>query len=321
MVIPWESVRVKLGKCGRVRWTAGFVTDPSWRAPGSTHLWKTDDNDFVYIWAGKGSLITPEATIPLHPGVCLWLRPGREYDMVQRPNAPLGMNYQHFDLLDADGQSITHRVALPPEVLYPLDAALTETITKRVVELIWMADIQQFTPHLPAPVSTQYSCAISCLIPTPGTLLLQAAEALLTGLLIELTQTSAATQALSARQTIHRYRQLVTRIATRMLEDPADAPSIMALATEAGYTRDHFTRIFKTVIGQSPQAFLIDARTARARQLLETTSLPLKQIAAVLGYDDVAFFSRQFKKRTGFTPMAYRVSTEKVSSPDEEANV
>lgn len=309
MAIQWDHVRVKLEVCGRVRWAAGLITDPSWRAPGSTQPWTTDTYDLIYIWSGKGALVTAEATIPLHPGVCLWLRPGREYDIVQRPHAPLGMNYLHFNLVDAMGASVMHGLELPPEALYPLDIALAETVTRRVVELLWMAECHHFTPRMPAPVSTQYDSAIKLLIASPSDVLVRAAEALLTGLLIELDQTYDATHSLSERQTIHHHRQLVTRIATHIMKNPAEAQSILQLATEAGYSRDHFTRIFKAIVGQSPQAFIIDARVTRARQLLETTTLPLKQIAGLLGYDDVAFFSRQFKKRTGFTPRSYQVGT------------
>jgi AraC-like DNA-binding protein len=52
--------------------------------------------------------------------------------------------------------------------------------------------------------------------------------------------------------------------------------------------------------------FIVEARLNRARQLLLESTLSVSQIADELGYEDVFFFSRQFKERTGRTPTEYR---------------
>jgi len=80
------------------------------------------------------------------------------------------------------------------------------------------------------------------------------------------------------------------------------------MASQAGYSPDHFSRLFKRILGISPQAHAIRVRIDRARQLLIESSLTISQIADALGYDDVFFFSRQFKARTGQTPGQYRQS-------------
>jgi AraC-like DNA-binding protein len=45
----------------------------------------------------------------------------------------------------------------------------------------------------------------------------------------------------------------------------------------------------------------------RAEQLLETSELPVKQIAALSGFESVANFIRRFRNRTGHTPGTYRL--------------
>jgi AraC-like DNA-binding protein len=89
---------------------------------------------------------------------------------------------------------------------------------------------------------------------------------------------------------------------------PHDMPSIESLAEHAGYSPAHFSRVFKTVMGVSPQQHLMQARIDRATQLLLETDWSINRIAQVLGYNDVFFFSRQFKRVTGKTPTAIRRS-------------
>jgi transcriptional regulator GlxA family with amidase domain len=79
----------------------------------------------------------------------------------------------------------------------------------------------------------------------------------------------------------------------------------------------HFSRVFKIVAQQSPRDFLLQLRLARARHFLTETSLGVGEIADRLDYADVFFFSRQFKEKTGLSPLHYRrsIAREGVISP------
>jgi AraC family transcriptional regulator, arabinose operon regulatory protein len=138
-----------------------------------------------------------------------------------------------------------------------------------------------------------------------GTAGLDAAATLLQGLLMDLE--AGAQQPGGARNgtQLHHYR-LAMELAGRISEDPAAVPPVEQLAASAGYSPDHFTRVFRQVIGQTPQEFALRQRLARARQLLMETSFTIEQISRVLGYRDVGFFSRQFKQKIGQTPGRYR---------------
>ena len=82
------------------------------------------------------------------------------------------------------------------------------------------------------------------------------------------------------------------------------------LADEAGMSPRTFRRQFQSVMGMSPRDYVISSRIGHAKDLLGTTQLPIKQIADQLGYRDVFFFTRQFRKVTGVAPAAYRRSRE-----------
>ena len=74
----------------------------------------------------------------------------------------------------------------------------------------------------------------------------------------------------------------------------------------AGISDSTFYNTFKRIHGCSPNIFFIHARMHRAGLLLRTTNLRVKEVAAVMGYDDPFYFSRAFKLVHGLAPKAYR---------------
>ncbi len=81
------------------------------------------------------------------------------------------------------------------------------------------------------------------------------------------------------------------------------------LAEEAGYSLDHFARVFREQTGLSPQDCLLRAGLERAKQLLLDSDRSIAQVAADLGYSSPGFFSRQFRARTGQSPRQFRHHT------------
>lgn len=82
--------------------------------------------------------------------------------------------------------------------------------------------------------------------------------------------------------------------------------SVEALARAVGLSLPQLNRRWRHFTGTSPRRFVIQARCATARRLLEESTLTVQEIADSLGYRDVFFFSRQFKRETGSAPRAYR---------------
>jgi transcriptional regulator GlxA family with amidase domain len=65
-------------------------------------------------------------------------------------------------------------------------------------------------------------------------------------------------------------------------------------------------RKFKASLGMSPLSYLQSQRVARARQLLESSKLPLDRIVEQCGYADVSSFRKLFTRQVGMTPREYR---------------
>jgi transcriptional regulator GlxA family with amidase domain len=65
-------------------------------------------------------------------------------------------------------------------------------------------------------------------------------------------------------------------------------------------------RHFKAATGATPHAWLLTQRLSLAEELLETTSLPVEQIAERVGYRSAAVFREQFAARRGLAPRDYR---------------
>lgn len=76
-------------------------------------------------------------------------------------------------------------------------------------------------------------------------------------------------------------------------------------------SKSHIERVFKKEYNQTPIAYWANQRIIQVASMLVTTNYSLSQIAQMLGYSDVKYMSKSFKKIKGKTPMEYRA--EKLS--------
>ncbi len=67
-----------------------------------------------------------------------------------------------------------------------------------------------------------------------------------------------------------------------------------------------FARGFKEAVGLPPHQFVMRKRIARARCMLESSSVPIAEISASLGFESQSHFTAVFHKLVGATPRAYR---------------
>lgn len=79
-----------------------------------------------------------------------------------------------------------------------------------------------------------------------------------------------------------------------------------AMADKAGLEPRTFLRRFQKATGLKPTAYCQHLRVGKARELLETTTMSVDQIAWDVGYADPGAFRRVFLKVTGLGPRAYR---------------
>ena len=76
----------------------------------------------------------------------------------------------------------------------------------------------------------------------------------------------------------------------------------------------YFIRKFKKEFGQPPLTYFIGMKMNRAMQYLSTTDLSIEEISRLIGINDVAYFSRLFKKSCNISPSEYRKTFKKSSN-------
>ncbi|MEI8140232.1 MAG: AraC family transcriptional regulator [bacterium] len=275
--MDWNGIDVRIDwtRCTRRRWPAMARLD------FSPQERRKRRNVLLYWWAGRGERRLPTGQVPIHAGFCHWSRPGWTYECSQSPRNPLGVTAIHFDLLDAQGRVIPPDSAhLPPEQLTVRSPRLAEEVTRWIAERAMDARAGM---ALPPELET-------------------AANSLLRGLLIKLTHDTPLIPGPQAAEEPVAWRRFTAHIQEHL----HDLGGVNRLAEKAGYTRSHFSRLFKTQTGLSPRQYVINARVVLAKELLRGTTLSVSEVAKRAGYGDIFLFSRQFKRTAGLTPSAYR---------------
>lgn len=81
---------------------------------------------------------------------------------------------------------------------------------------------------------------------------------------------------------------------------------VAAYAEALCITVPHLCSTIKAASGRTAGDIIVDAILMDAKAQLKITMLPIKEIASILGFENVAFFNRFFKTHVGVTPKYYR---------------
>ncbi|MBQ8162677.1 MAG: helix-turn-helix transcriptional regulator [Clostridia bacterium] len=84
--------------------------------------------------------------------------------------------------------------------------------------------------------------------------------------------------------------------------------TVSSIAEAVGMSDSRLSVAFKKVYGQTPLECITQSRMHRAKRLLTTTDMPVKDIAVECGYYDISAFNRRFKTYHGCTPQQLRKS-------------
>ena len=100
----------------------------------------------------------------------------------------------------------------------------------------------------------------------------------------------------------------VLHLLSEQYTDPA--LSVAELARKSGLSEVHFRRLFHKVYNTSPQDYITNLRVQYAKEQLQYSSGSLEEIAGSVGFADPGYFSRIFRRKTGFTPTEFRKQIE-----------
>jgi two-component system response regulator YesN len=111
-------------------------------------------------------------------------------------------------------------------------------------------------------------------------------------------------------------RSILIQQAKHYIDNNFDDPDLQMnkIAAQYNLSSNHFSTVFSQEIGEPFRDYLNNLRINRAKELLSTTSIMCSQVAYQCGYNDAHYFSTFFKKKTGFTPQAFREHAQKNQS-------
>ena len=110
---------------------------------------------------------------------------------------------------------------------------------------------------------------------------------------------------------------LIGRLAVRFVHDNLNRPlTLPEIAAQVHLSPRHLSRLFARFTGKSPAQYVTHARMDRARGLVLRSALPLKEIAATVGYPDVHHFTRVFAAHFGGPPGEMRRHPELYPVPN-----
>jgi AraC-like DNA-binding protein len=282
MASCWPEVEVRFVRGGGGIWEPQYSRlDREWFRKNLI------DYDFWYVSHGKGVLNRAgESPIALHPGVCLWMRPGSDFEAIRLPGHELGTRFFHFELYDTSGRPVKpSQIQEIPLTCKVEDVGYFDTLTRRMVDLIHMG------PLLSDPVTLADSW--------------RSVNALLRSLLMEYVLSWRIQNSPIGGNHTQNHLRMVSRAMAWLRANPGQA-DLTRMIESSGYCDDHYRRVFKRISGQTLHRALITARIDRARDLLETSKLSVGAIAQQLGYPSVQHFSVQFKQQTGQSPSEFR---------------
>lgn len=240
-----------------------YRCEPGWKwNPGVL-----PDFDFWCVLAGRGTLCVDGVRLPVGAGRCFILRPGQRVWGRQDPRRRLQVFYGHFTFAGLDDASVARALQWMPAHGVQIEGVATLQAQAR--EITAAARGRDLWGRVQA------------------VLLVRRFMLTLAGLVQRRTAAPGYGDA------------VIDAVAAKIDEDPAEDWDLDQLAREAGLSRAQFNRRFARATGLPPRRYCIRRKMERAQWLLEVGGLSVAATAEALGYEDIFYFSRQFRAETG----------------------
>ena len=100
----------------------------------------------------------------------------------------------------------------------------------------------------------------------------------------------------------------IIKAGTEYMEKNLSNPDLSneSIAKSAGVSEIYFRKLFKRQFGLTPHAYMQQIRINKAKAMLENGSTDIEGICSDCGYNNIYYFFKVFKEKTGYTPTDYR---------------
>ncbi|TPG31625.1 helix-turn-helix domain-containing protein [Flavobacterium pectinovorum] len=82
-------------------------------------------------------------------------------------------------------------------------------------------------------------------------------------------------------------------------------PSILLMARKANMSESKFKNLFKKITGKTPNAFFMENKLLKAKELLEENNLTISQTSDRLSFSSNSYFASKFKEHFGLSPKMF----------------
>jgi len=107
-------------------------------------------------------------------------------------------------------------------------------------------------------------------------------------------------------QYIKSVNRIVSNIQSYIAQNLHGDLSINKLAELTHFNPSYLSRLYKNMTGKSLSDYIWDVKLSKAKELLVRQNIRINEIAAALGFDSPAYFTKFFKKFTNKTPLEFR---------------
>jgi AraC family L-rhamnose operon transcriptional activator RhaR len=248
--------------------------------------------ELCHVHRGRGTFLINGTTHQVGTGDTLIAKPGEPHEIVSSRRQPLGIYFWAYTLS-----------ALPDAQKSDADEALSQIIrlfpstTSPIVQVDAVPQVLRLMTQEAASRAPGYPEMINGLFA-------KSIVDTMRGAVPEGTQPATAELADGRSRT---FAESLVQTAVHYLRDNLSRRfEVRDVAVQVNLSERQLRRLFHHVAGTSILAYLTNLRIERAAHLLLNTDMPIKQIAASVGYPDTHYFTTLFGRTKGMTPAAFR---------------
>lgn len=254
----------------------------------------TYDHRLFYVVSGEGSVEIGGVTTPISAGRVLCWMSGTAYRFAVDAGQAMHLISINFDYTQRNRETVQY---LP--VMRPQDYAAGERLealsfpdAPAMNAPVQLAELPEILPYLRSIVSEAERPALFSELRLSSLL-----AAVLSGIC----------RAASQRKPVRGQADAYLRIAEYVNLHYAEPLDNRSLAERFGYHPKYIAQLFTRHTGTSLHQYLLKVRLRNAIFLLQTTQLPVSEVARRVGFGSASYFSEYFRRCTGYPPSAFRV--------------